>query len=149
MITVRVSNEDTEKIVRHPEMYNYLGDDGSPAREDFIISDVWTNLVAYIDDQPAAFMNVGQVNHVTSDIHFGVHPDYRKHSKDLGRALLNWVWKNTNNMKLVAQTHADVVTKFALSMGFEIEGVNTASFMKNGQLLDQTYLGVKRCPQQQ
>jgi hypothetical protein len=149
VIKVRVCDKDAEKIIRHSDMYDYLGDDGSPPRKDFELVDVWTNLVAYIGKQPAAFMCVAQVNHVTSDIHFGVHPDYRKHSSGLGRALLKWVWENTNNMKLVAQTHAEVVTDFALSMGFEIEGINTASFMKNGELMDQTYLGVKRCLPQQ
>ena len=149
MITVHISDEDTENIIKHDDMWAYLTDDGSVEREDYKVPEVWITPVAYVDGSAAAFMCIAQCNCITAEVHFGVHPDYRYMSKELGDTLLSWAWDNTEVIKITAQTHADVVRDFALSVGFEIEGINSMSFMKNGKLTDQTYLGVKRCPQQQ
>jgi len=149
MIQVRISDEDAEEIIKHDAMWDYLTDDGSVAREDYKIPEAWMNVVGYVDESPAAFVCIVPLNYVTADIHFGVHPDYRDMSKELGTSILAWIWDNTEVLKLVAQTHADTVRDFALQVGFEIEGINAMSFMKNGKLIDQVYLGVKRCLQQQ
>ena len=148
MIHIGVSNEDTEKIIKHDDMWDYLTDDGSVEKDDYEVPEAWINAVAYVDDSPAAFICIAQCNFVTAEIHFGVHPEYRSISKKLGDALLKWAWDNTEYMKMIAMTHADVVRDFALSVGFRTEGINAASFLKNGKLTDQTYLGVIRCLQQ-
>ena len=149
MIEVRVSGADAEAIIKHDDMWAYLTDDGSVARDDYEIPEAWLNVVAYVDDVPAAFVCLVPCNYVTSEVHFGVHPEHRERSKELGETLLTWIWDNTQILKLTAQTHAMPVFDYALSLGFEIEGINAMSFMKDGKLMDQTYLGVKRCLQQQ
>ncbi len=102
------------------------------------------NIVAYNDGVPAGFLLVSAVNMVTASVHVGIHPDHRDVSKECGVKLLEWVWDNLTPLKLVGQSHAKVVTDYAVSCGFKVEGINESSFMKNGKLIDQTHIGIMK-----
>jgi len=145
MITVRVSSEDAEAIIKHPEMYADLIDDGSPDRDDFVIPPTWTNVTAYFNNEPAGFACIAPLNYVTAEIHFGVLPEYRYRAVSIGKKVIEWIWENTAFQKVIAQTHQDRVARFTVAVGFDVEGTNRRSFSKDGELIDQTYLGVQKC----
>jgi len=143
-----VSDEDAEGIIKHPDMYQYVGDDSSVPVDEYKIPQYWVNVVAYRDGIPAGFLLVSGLNMVTAEVHVGIHPDHRDISKECGVKLVQWVWDNLTPLKLVGQSHAKVVTDYAVSCGFKVEGINEGSFMKNGELIDQTYIGIKKWQQQ-
>ena len=66
--------------------------------------------------------------------------------KELGDAMRACGWDNTPAQKLIANIPFDCenVKNFAEIMGFKIEGVNEDSIMKNGKVLSQWYLGLRK-----
>lgn len=102
-------------------------------------------LCGYAPDLMGCFI-LHKQNAVTLECHVQVLPEYRHMSKDFGREVMKWAWDNTAAQKIVAQIPVlyPNVRDFAKAMGFEIEGVNRASYLKHGQIHDQWYLGIQR-----
>ena len=68
-------------------------------------------------------------------------------TKEMGQALLDWVWGNTDEYKKLVALVPFLyphVQSFAKSLGFEHEGTLTKSYLKNGDLHDQWILGFSK-----
>ena len=143
---LKSSQADAEFILKSKDIYRTICDDGSPSREDMVIPDGWVNVVAYVDDKPAGCFVLHKQNCITMECHVQILAEYRHLSKEMSDAMLAWVWDNTPAQKLIANIPFDCenVKNFAEIMGFKIEGVNEDSIMKNGKVLSQWYLGLRK-----
>ena len=146
METLRLNEcrADAETILRHPEIYSCIKDDGSPPAETFSLPDGSVNLVVYIDGPVACFI-LHELNFVTMECHVQVLPEYRNRSGEIGQAVVEWTRHNTVAKKLIAWIPFDCenVKNFAIDMGFVVEGVSEDSIMKQGKLLSQWLVGIK------
>ena len=93
--------------------------------------------------------NLHPINSATLQIHAQVFPRYRKaYSKQTGYATLRWIKDNSPKdfVKVIAIIPClyPNVHDFTLMFGFELEGVLSCSFKKNGVLHDQWILGLSR-----
>ena len=94
-----------------------------------------------------ALYNFHGINGVTVQIHAHVIPAYRKeYSKQTGKAALDYIIENTGYCKIIAVVPVlyNNVKKFCESFGFKEEGINRLSYQKNGEVIDQWYLGITR-----
>lgn len=143
-IRMELNPRDAEDIINHPEIYPHVKDDGSPPR--FYVPEGMVTLVVY-DPDPVACTAFHWKNSNTIEVHVQVLPKARKKSLEYGRAMLGWIWDNTPADKLVGLVHDRKTLLWTLKLGFKKEGVSTASIKQNGNLIDQTYIGISRCHQ--
>lgn len=143
-----LSREDAEKILKHPDIYSFVGDDGSLPVDDYHIHPEVSALVVY-DPEPIACAIFYPHNVCTFEIHTCTLPHGRARSYIYGRAMLAWIWENTGIQKLVATIPANnrQTLLYTLRIGFNTEGISTNSFLHNGELINQTYIGIERCQQ--
>lgn len=146
------SRADAEDILRHPDIYKTICEDGAPDPEDIAIPEGWLCVVVYLDDTknivpliPVGCFVLHEQNGVTMNCHVQVLPDYRDISAEIGQAVIQWAKDNTEAKKLIAWIPFDCenVKCFAEKMGFKVEGVSEGSIMKNGELLSQWLVGLK------
>jgi RimJ/RimL family protein N-acetyltransferase len=140
--------KDLDKIARvlkHPEIFDRISEDGPTL-------DTWmpnTDDALFVtDENNIGLMIYHWVNSVTIECHVQVLPKHRDQAHKFGQLVLEWAWDNTKATKIVAQIPEiyPSVIKFAYKNGFSFEGVNKLSYLKNGQLHDQYYLGlIKPC----
>lgn len=143
ILSLDESRDDAEKVLTHPEIYKTIAEDDV---EDWSLPDGPIYLCGYVPELIGCFVLYKQ-GRVTLECHVQVLPKYRKeYAEAFGNAVIQWAWDNTEAMKLVAQIPVIYpnVKDFALARGFEIEGINEASYMKGGEIVDQWYLGIKR-----
>lgn len=134
-------------ILTHPDIYDRIAEDGTPPREDYIPSMIgMAYVVGIVGAEPMGIMVYHPINGVTWECHVQVLPDYRKEFADeFSKKALGWAW-DMGVQKIVAQIPFlyPNVRDFGLRHGFEVEGINRKSYMKNGQLHDQWYMGLVR-----
>jgi RimJ/RimL family protein N-acetyltransferase len=69
-----------------------------------------------------------------------------KEAIQAGKDTLEYIFSETPCQKLIAwiaPMHDNVIS-FTIGMGFKLEGINKASFLKNGQLHDQHLYGLTK-----
>lgn len=136
-------------IVTHPKVYKYVTDDGSPAEQDYAPD--MTNarfLLAWDDSELLGLFALVPQNHATVEVHTCLLPSARgDRAADAAQELIKWVWNNTTFKRLVTCVpgYNRLALRFALAAGMTRYGINTRSYMKNGQLWDQIMLGLS-CP---
>ena len=140
-----LNKKDAELIITNPCIYPDVIDDGSLGPEDFRIHEGVTALVVY-DPEPIACSILYPRNICTYEIHTQTLPEGRRKSYEYGRTMLAWIWDNTPVEKLVASIpeYNRRALLYTLRLGFKIEGICPRSFMRNGELMDQTHIGIER-----
>ena len=144
---LELNREAATKILTHPSVYPIVGDDNSMRAEDFSIPEMFKPLVCIaLGGQPAACTIYHWRNCVTAEVHVSVLPEWRSASYLAGRDMLTWLWTETPAEKLVGMIPTDnrQALLYTLRLGFKIEGICSKSFLRNGQLLDQTMIGLER-----
>lgn len=127
-------------------MYDRISDDGSPSIDDFEPVPP-SDGIYYVTDED----NIGLVfyhwkNSICLEGHIQVLKEFRHLALDFGQAALDWAWNNTKAEKIIAvipTLYPDVI-KFTEKFGFEREGELKGSYLKNGVLYNQVYLGISR-----
>ena len=140
---LELSKSDAYKVLSDPDIFKTVAEDGMT---DIPMPDSPLYLCGYVPDLMGCFI-LHRQNSVTVECHVQVLPDFRQeHAEEFGKKVIEWTWKNTDAVKIVAQIPLlyPNVKDFALRMGFEIEGSNTRSFRKNGMLYNQWYLGLSK-----
>lgn len=101
-----------------------------------------------VDNEVAALYNIHARNSVTAEIHAHVVPKHRKqYSKETGYHALRWIYENAPTYhKVVAQIPViyENVRQFTIGFGFQDEGINRQSYLKDYQIVDQWMLGITR-----
>jgi RimJ/RimL family protein N-acetyltransferase len=107
-----------------------------------------TAWIALIDDkdQIRGFVIVSPTGRVSASIHVAIRTEYWGDSKTnvkLGKLAVKYAFDH-GVRKLTAEipTPDQEVLRYAQRVGFKREGVNKQSFLRNGELLDQTYVGL-------
>jgi len=141
--------------VTHPAIWPHVADD-SCSLDTYappINGVLWLEVV---DEQSLGMYLVHPHNCVTYEIHTCLLPvAWGAKAKQAGKLVLDWIFANTNCQKVVTQvpqTNA-LALRYAKRCGMVVEGNNRQSFLKDGQLLDMTQLGITKkehtCQQQQ
>lgn len=129
------------RVLKHPEIFNRISEDG-PTAEAWMPS--ISDAIYIADTDGIGLMIYHWQNKITLECHVQVLPEHRDKAYEFGQAALDWAWKNTKATKIVAQIpefYPDVL-KFAYKNGFSFEGVNKDSYLKNGKVHSQFYLGL-------
>lgn len=128
------------KVLKDSEIFSRIAEDGIDIEEYEAPDDA----IYIMNANDTGLMIYHWQNEVTLECHVHVLKEFRYDAVEFGKASLDWAWKNTNAVKIVAQIpeiYPDVL-KFALKNKFEIEGINESSYVKNGELYDQVYVGL-------
>lgn len=149
MIVERTYNiHEVERIIFNDVIWDSISEDGQK-REDVILdvsNEAW--LLISQDSEVIAAYNLHAKNAVTCQIHAHVLPEHRgEHSFNTGLAVLRWLYDNEPvYQKLVAEVPViyENVKRFVCQFGFLVEGINRLSYLKNGNIIDQWYLGITR-----
>lgn len=109
-------------------------------------SECW--LLMTSGDDVVGLYNIHGINAVTCEIHAQVIPKHReRHSYGTGRAALEWIFNEAPEYKkVIAQIPVvfENVKNFTCQFGFQVEGVNRLSYLKDGAVVDQWLLGMTR-----
>lgn len=143
--------EQVNRVMRHPSVYPDSIDDGcSPDANTFDAGPLLESAGMYflgwcVDAAWAGLWMLKPWNSTTYEIHTCILPPYRGQAaihaaKDAGR----WMFENTECRKIVTLVPEDnrPAMAYALAGGMEKEGVIKNSILKDGDLLDQTILGI-------
>lgn len=136
-----------DSVLKHDEIRPYITDDGTDGFFDYPINSNIYYLAFYDNDNIAGLFMLYPQNSSTLEVHINTLPDYRG-AKGLEAARLGveWVFKNTNFHKINGNVpvYNERALEFSKKTGFEIEGINKNSIMKDGKLYDQIYFGIER-----
>ena len=151
MVTVERTHdmEAVKRAITHPRVYPALVDDFSPPAESFtpIEHDAILYLAVRVDGNAAGVFMLVPVNGCTMEIHTALLPQAWGANGTLAqKALLDWVWDNTQCERLITQVPAynTLARRYAERAGLTVYGVNPRSFKRNGQLHDIVLLGISK-----
>lgn len=140
----RIYEQDLiKKIMSHPKNVRAIRGDGYQDA-DWPINDHIIYLGMFAEEIIGLFIGFPR-SEIVLDVHVAMDPNYYCCTDICYTEAITWVCENTNYKKLTGQT--PIFNKLAIKCnernGFEREGVNKQSFMRNGKLYDQIYYG--RC----
>lgn len=145
MIIKRSFEEGIKEVITHPDIYPRLTADDSPPPEEWEPRPDRIYLVGW-DEEPFGVTSFAPKSSIVYNAHFQVIPEYRKsHAIDFAKECIRWLWDNTKAKKIVAEIpefHQNVI-HFGHKVGFVVEGINSKSFLKDGKLHNQIYLGLE------
>lgn len=140
--------EIIKSVMLHPDIWETCAEDGQhPAMfEPETEADCWLNVLR--GTSLVGMYNVHAHNSVTLEIHAQILPEYREEcAKESSRQVLQWILDNAPEyQKVIAQipTLYPNVKHFTMNAGFQEEGINRLSYMKNGKLYNQWLLGITK-----
>lgn len=145
--------EDTDfidMVSKHPENWDKLIDDNTPPSDQFTFK--WAldipeyHFLKAIDEDKGVgyFLCVEEGD--SADCHVCFAPNQRKHTKELGKEAIDWMFTNTEVKELTVKIMCDNVGvyKYAKRIGFELIGLHEESFLKNGRWHDQYILQLEK-----
>lgn len=156
-VTELTDIETIRRIMTHPRIYPKIRDDMSPTVEEFqpIISE-GLHYVGIQRNGIEGLIFYHRHNAVTYEAHTCLTPPLWGGDGRRGWLLTaQWMFANTDCRKIVGMCPADnpLIERFAMDIGFSVEGVNRKSLLRGGELLDQTVVGLTKeefeCRQQQ
>jgi len=137
-----------KSVMKHPEIWKVAAEDHIEIAEwePEVKGECWLQIV--VNDELIGLYNIHALNSVTAEIHAQVLPEYRKkHSKLSAALVLAWIIENEPQyQKIVANIPLlyENVINFTLNAGFQCEGVNRQSYLKDGKLYDVAMLGITK-----
>jgi hypothetical protein len=140
----RIYEQDLIKTIMNDPINMRAISGVSYSNHDWPIADNIIYLGMFIDRIIGLFIGVVKSN-IVLEVHVAMHPSYYCCTDMCYETAINWVRDNTDVKKLTGQTPTfnRLAIKCNERNGFEREGVNKNSFMRNGILYDQVYFG--RC----
>lgn len=138
---------DKDKILQvlcEPSILKTITEDGGELTEESINPQATCFIAAEVNDKLSAVWIFEKTGAVSIDVHAHVLPAFRHSSIEIGKKvfseiinLADWAKKYTAQIPFCYPN----VRQYAENMGFKIEGVNSKSYLHNGELFDQWYLG--------
>lgn len=139
------------EVITHPRIYPHVSQDFAPAPAEFDCGPIMAVpdalfLVPMDGEERCGVFMVVPHSAIMHEVHTCILPQYWGRSVEAGKALIDWVFANTKCLKLITLVPVDNVLAYRLARncGMSVEGTLTASFMKNGKLLDQKVLTVSK-----
>jgi len=132
--------EAIARIFSDPRIIDALTDDY--ATDDIHIPEGFIYLLS--EDKDGVVMVVPR-NSIEYELHIAVLPEAKHRAFYYGKRALDWLFSNgcLKATVMVPFTNEQVY-KYCLKMGFSTEGINRMSFLKNGKLNDQWFMGLTR-----
>lgn len=130
-------------IMGHPAVWPHIHEDGAEAPAPVVHDSLHWMLIS--DDQPAGVFLVHPVRAACYEVHTCLLPRiWGKGAAEAARLLIDHVFNGIGARKLITNVPASnrPALRFAKASGLQIEGVNRASFLRNGVMEDQTMLGI-------
>ena len=134
-------------ILTDEDIFDSISEDGSEAG-DFkpdVDSELWIKIEC--DNDLIGVCNFHATNKITIQGHIHILKQYRReHSLKAANKIYIWLLNNSAFLKLVVEIpscHTNVM-KYCKAIGFNLEGINRESYLKNGKALDQALLGITR-----
>lgn len=138
---------DADKILHvlcEPSILKTITEDGGKVTEQHINPESACFIAAEVNGNLAAVWIFEKTGAVSIDVHAHVLPAFRHSSIEIGKKVLStiieladWAKKYTAQIPFCYPN----VKLYAEKMGFKVEGVNSKSYLHNGKLFDQWYLG--------
>jgi len=136
-----------KEVIMEDEMWDRCADDYTVKDPSIIdrMGCIW--LKCFVDEKSSGVVSLHHSSTSVADIHIYIPKNNRgKNTKDIGHCVLNWVKDNAVSTLHKLNTKIPVIYKdvirFAHSIGFENEGYDRRSIMKNGELIDRVCLGL-------
>lgn len=136
-------------IMTRPDIWATVAEDGQDI--ELYVPDVTKDCWLMVCDEEKGIIGLFQAcacNSITLELHPCILPEYRKkYSRAAGVEVLQWIYDTQPwYLKIVAQIPViyENVKQYAVSFGFQMEGVNRLSYLKNGKVMDQWRLGITR-----
>ena len=134
----------------HPKIWPHVSCDGV-SKGSVKLSDNWLFLAPVDDDLGVlGVFAIEPHNPVWVEVHTMLLPlAWGTPAKDAAKALLDFLAdKGFRKLTTLVPSDNPAALRYAKAAGLKVEGVIKASFPRNGELLDQTLLGVELCQQQ-
>jgi len=143
------SVEEVEPILKAPELFDRIAEDGISADDYEIAFDGHQRyMMVMLGDQAIGVWNLYPLNSVTLNIHCNILEEHRQHGKEAGRLILEWFVNDCPDRYQKLNAEIPVVYPevyyFTKNFGFADEGINRQSIKKSGVLVDQYRLGTTR-----
>jgi RimJ/RimL family protein N-acetyltransferase len=128
-------------------IYDRISDDYSPPREQFRPHEsdaIWYVIVRDGREVLGMWMFAPQ-NAVTWEVHTVLLPcAWGARGMQAALELPDWIWEHTTCRRIVTSVPSNnrLALKFAITAQMRVYGINEASYLKNGALLDQVCLGI-------
>lgn len=136
--------EYIRSIFCHPAIYPHVCEDTDPSADEW--APTIDGQVVYLrpPEGGACFLFHPHTRHVW-EVHSAVLPEYRGRSLSYVRACADWLRQNTSCKCLLTRIPKGNVAAFCLAraVGMQKTGVLPASFLNNGQWLDQSELTMR------
>lgn len=143
-------------VMGHPRVWPHIHEDGTDAPDPQDHEALYWMQATTDGQQLVGVFLVHAVSSVCYEMHTCILPECRGAvAANAAQALLTWAFTETECRKMITRVPAynTAALRFALAGGMTQEGINRASFMRNGALIDQIMLGItieewKTCQQQ-
>lgn len=143
------SPEAIGAIFTHPDIWVTIAEDN--CTPDSFAPDFSTEIymAVKVDEKIIGFYAFAVKSGFELDIHAQILPEFRKkHALASGEKILKWFYNEAPKrfLKLTAQVPFKYpnVKEFSTRLGLQVEGVNRSSYLKEGEIWDQWYLGITR-----
>ena len=141
-----------DHVWKHPEVFPDIADDYVTDPDKFDTEILLQNESIYV---LGGFHNFAITsifyyqphNTIMYEVHSAVLPEYRgKQAIEFAKLSLDSMFTETACMKVITHVPEGNPAAYALArrVGMVKEGVNRASIMKNGKLIDQVFLGITK-----
>lgn len=136
-------------VITNPGVWPGVSDDQSPFSRDFQPPLGPRYVAAWSDDAKlVGCFALVPVTGVTCEVHTCLLPEHGGRVKlAAGAALLEWLWTDTNYLRLITRVPAynRAALWFSKRLGLKQFGIDEKSIMKKGELRDVHMLGVSKC----
>lgn len=155
MEIVQLNNPELiREFITQPKLFDRLSEDNSASADDWVPNlnlSIWTAAIEPVSDDNATIYGMFAFVPETSIVyrfHPAINPEYwgNKLNVQAGKAALQWLWEHTTAQKVIAKApsiYPDAL-RWGQRIGLKREGIQRKSFLKNGELHDQYYLGINR-----
>jgi len=148
VIIERTYNTDIiDSVLKHDDVRPFICDDISAEAPNYPILDNIFYMAVYVDSMVAGMFVLYAINAITLEAHTSMLPKYRgTYSIPAAKKVISWIFKSTGYMKINGSTPVcnERAIAFNKKLGFDVEGINKGSTMRNGKLYDQIYFGLER-----
>lgn len=134
-------------IMKDPAIWPHIHEDGTTDEyRPFDLDGFHWMLVREGDDVLGVFL-VHARGQVCFEMHTCLLPKcWGKRAARAAQLLAGWAFHDTDCQKLVTSVpiYNRMALRFALAGGMQQEGINRASYLRNGELIDQIMLGITK-----
>lgn len=134
-------------IMAHPAIFRHIAEDGVERPDPVDHPGFYWMLIRDDQDEVAGAFLVFARGAICFEMHTMILPTFwGERASRAAQALLAWAFNKTHCQKMVTSVPAynRAALRFAIANGMRQEGINRASFLRHGHLVDQITLGITK-----